>query len=257
MLLCYNFIMTKLICSDFDRTIYFRDDEELTHRNFLAIQRWRHNGNIFAVATNRSFVSVKRQLPEFKNYFDYLILDSGSTIFNAEGEIFWSTTFSETTLEELFKITRELPEQPVITFFNATAEDFSFEPLEKMTKMRFWFKDYNNGLVSLDIVKTINEKTFLTKFDSLTDNKSVLGGYIAFLDIIPETAGKEVAADKLAEILGIEKGQVFTIGDGENDINMIRKFNGFAIKDSSAAKFDLQFNKVESLEKLIDEKIGE
>lgn len=246
--------MTKLICSDFDKTIYFRDDQELTRRNFLAIQRWRNNGNIFAVATNRSFASVKRQLPEFKDYFDYLILDSGSIILNAKGEIFWSTSFSETTLEELFKITKELLEQPVITFFNAAVEDFSFEPLEKMTKMRFWFKNYDNALASLDMVKTINEKTFLTKFDSITDNKSVLGGYIAFLDIIPETAGKEVAAGKLAEILGIERGYIFTIGDGENDAGMIRKFDGFAVEDSSVAKLYPQFNKVKSLEKLIDEK---
>lgn len=247
----------KLICSDFDKTIYFPDDIEQTKRNLSAIQEWRRQGNAFSVATNRSFASVQRQLPDFRNYFDYLILDSGSEVFSIDGKLIWSTSFDEGTLHKLFDAAKKLPEEPAMTFFNATAADFSFAPLEKMTKIRFWFKEYNNALKSLDTIVKINKKTFLTKFDSLSDNKSVLGGYIAFLDIIPETAGKNNAIRKLAKALSIADEDIFTIGDGENDADMIRDFNGFAIEGSSVTKGCPYFNTVKSLENLINQKIGE
>lgn len=50
------------------------------------------------------------------------------------------------------------------------------------------------------------------------------------VDIVSVNAGKENAIKKLLEILNIEKEQVATIGDGRNDIAMIKEYNGYAME---------------------------
>ena len=52
----------------------------------------------------------------------------------------------------------------------------------------------------------------------------------AIVDIVSKNAGKENAIKKILDILNIEKGQVVTIGDGRNDIEMIKEYNGYSME---------------------------
>ena len=46
-------------------------------------------------------------------------------------------------------------------------------------------------------------------------------GYTAWLDIAPEGVSKASALAEVAEILGVEQGEVLAIGDGRNDLEML------------------------------------
>ena len=48
-----------IICSDFDSTIYFPEDEAKTSANLAALKKWRENGNISILATNRSLIRTR------------------------------------------------------------------------------------------------------------------------------------------------------------------------------------------------------
>lgn len=50
------------------------------------------------------------------------------------------------------------------------------------------------------------------------------------IDIVSKKAGKENAIKKLLEILNLEKDKALTIGDGRNDIEMIKEYNGYSMK---------------------------
>lgn len=52
----------------------------------------------------------------------------------------------------------------------------------------------------------------------------------AIVDIVSINAGKENAIKKILDILNIEKEQVVTIGDGRNDIDMIKEYNGYSME---------------------------
>nr|MCR5572301.1 hypothetical protein [Candidatus Saccharibacteria bacterium] len=57
--LLYNKCM--IVCADFDKTVFFRDDAALTAENLAAIKEWRSiDGNIFVLASNRSLGSLDR-----------------------------------------------------------------------------------------------------------------------------------------------------------------------------------------------------
>ena len=51
----------------------------------------------------------------------------------------------------------------------------------------------------------------------------------ALVDIVSIKAGKEKTIKQLLDILNIKKEQAITIGDGRNDINMIKEYNGYSI----------------------------
>lgn len=55
------------------------------------------------------------------------------------------------------------------------------------------------------------------------------------VDIVSKNAGKENAIRKLLEILNIKKEQVVTIGDGRNDIAMIKEYNGYSMRTAEKA----------------------
>ena len=66
-----------LFC-DFDGTLFRRDIEGEFERNLEAIQRWRAAGNLFVMTTGRSPSSLGGVLPNYFDYFDYLIGDNGA-----------------------------------------------------------------------------------------------------------------------------------------------------------------------------------
>lgn len=52
----------------------------------------------------------------------------------------------------------------------------------------------------------------------------------ALVDVISKNAGKENAIKILLETLKIPKEEVVTIGDGRNDVEMIKEYNGYSME---------------------------
>lgn len=52
------------------------------------------------------------------------------------------------------------------------------------------------------------------------------------MSIVDKRADKVFGVDFITEKLNIKKENVYTIGDNNNDINMIKKYNGFALENS-------------------------
>ncbi len=52
------------------------------------------------------------------------------------------------------------------------------------------------------------------------------------LEIISSKASKLIAIDKILKLENINNNHVYTIGDGNSDIEMIKKYNGYTMKSS-------------------------
>lgn len=65
--------MRKMLISDFDDTLY-RDEESL-QINIKKIKEFRDKGNLFVIATGRSFISLEAKMKRYSIPFDYLILN--------------------------------------------------------------------------------------------------------------------------------------------------------------------------------------
>lgn len=70
--------MSKIIFSDYDGTLDTSEND--IAKNIEAIQKFRNNGNLFVVATGRSYLDLKRKLNLYPIPFDYLIVNHGGVI---------------------------------------------------------------------------------------------------------------------------------------------------------------------------------
>ena len=77
--------MSKLLVSDYDDTLY--TSSKSLYFNILAIEKFRKNGNKFAIATGRNFISIDSLIRKYKIPYDYLICNDGSIIFDNKHNI--------------------------------------------------------------------------------------------------------------------------------------------------------------------------
>ena len=76
-----------ILFSDFDNTLFFRDDEQKTQKNIKSIKEWRSADNQFCITTGRSYRSITEHFPEIAEICDYYIVDSGSIILSKTGAL--------------------------------------------------------------------------------------------------------------------------------------------------------------------------
>jgi hydroxymethylpyrimidine pyrophosphatase-like HAD family hydrolase len=82
--------------------------------------------------------------------------------------------------------------------------------------------------------------------------------YKAFVNITPQHSGKEQALKRLVKARKL-KGDIYTLGDDLNDLDMIKHFNGYAMRDShprlleQMSKDRLVENPAELIRKLLRE----
>lgn len=70
--------MKKILVSDYDRTFYL--NKEGIKKNIETVEKFRKNGNLFVIATGRSFLDFKRKQYKYHFDYDYVILNHGATI---------------------------------------------------------------------------------------------------------------------------------------------------------------------------------
>ena len=68
----------KVLVVDYDRTLYINHNDMLN--NIKAIDKFRSKGNIFIIATGRTYDSLKNEIDKYGINYDYLILNHGALV---------------------------------------------------------------------------------------------------------------------------------------------------------------------------------
>ena len=242
-----------ILFSDFDGTLFFRDDPKQVADNLEAVKAWRASGNQFCITTGRSYRSVSEQIPEIAKLCDYYIVDSGSIILSSDAKLIEAFYFEPTVVEQIVEFSKHLPEIPVAYYYIPFAEDEKHKT-EHVTKLRLWFEDVS--LLST-VKEQIKAQFPVYAFDlALPDNGlptvPALAGKRGFIEIIPIGFGKSNAIQALGREKNIPSSEIITIGDGLNDYEMIRDFNGYAIERSMLASSFPEMKATKSIASLIN-----
>ena len=93
----------------------------------------------------------------------------------------------------------------------------------------------NNNLTKIHVRYKSKEKAL--QINTLINNKYNLYVNCYYvnnnsIEIISNKTDKAKAIISLAEKLNIQKEEIYTIGDGYSDIEMIKKFNGYCMKEA-------------------------
>lgn len=230
----------KIIFSDFDGTLYKSSEPGGFARNLECIEKWRGAGNKFALATGRSIASLARTFADYPRYFDYILTNNGSVVFDANSALLHSEELPEGLIDDLAKtIAEDYPSVSELVYF---AEDNEYrEKPTRVVKLRIWLKRLDlAGALASDLVQ---------RFGNLIQAHPVRSGkasglswvgaeYVAFVDVVSVNAGKENAIRFILEREKIEGDSACTVGDDVNDINMLKDFDGYAIDGSPAEVVD-------------------
>lgn len=212
----------QIVFSDYDGTIYIT--EENMEKNVKAIEEYRNHGGKFVIVTGRSKTSVSNVIEQYNIPYDYIISNNGAIVFNKNNEKIYEQSIKSEVSDKIIDYLKT----------KKNIEIFFYDHRDKV--------EYKNQELLKIRIRTANYKLAQNIEDEINDTfKEYVKAHSAFpgmyydnhdfviVDVVSKDAGKDNAIKKLIEMLKIDKKNVATIGDGRNDISMIKEYNGFSM----------------------------
>ena len=211
--------MKKILISDYDGTFYQNDLD--IKKNIDKVTEFRTLGNLFVLATGRSYVDLKIMIDKYKIPYDYLILNHGALLLSKNLEILNVFILDKELVVSVLEYAnnnKDIYDVVLIDVFKKKVTDTS-----NVVKIMLKLYSYDNAL---DVKKYIDERyTNIKCYYEKEDNHYLV-------EIVSSKASKSLMIEKILLREEIKKDNVFTIGDGVNDIDMIRNFNGYRVINS-------------------------
>lgn len=230
----------KMLVSDYDQTFYLNDQD--LQINIEMVNKFRNEGNIFVIATGRSYLDFKKKAKLYKFNYDYVILNHGATILDGDDNILFNFPIDDKVINDI-KMNLEL-EKSIEHLCCSKLEsrvDFDYKLLTKI------HSKYKTKEQAMSINNRINKKysNYINSYYVSTNA----------VEIISNEMDKSKAIKLLLNKLNISKENVYTIGDGYSDIQMIKDFNGYAIENSVDELKRISIKEYKSVSELIKELI--
>lgn len=220
----------KILVSDYDQTFYLNDKD--IEKNKIVVKQFRNKGNIFVFATGRSYFDFKNKVNEYDLDYDYVIINHGATILDKSDNIFSNFSIQNEIVND---IQNDLHLEKSIAGFCCSKLDSRVDfKCKDLTKINV---RYTSKEEAINISKIINEKyrNFVNSY-YIVENS---------VEIISNETSKSKAINLLLKKLNIYNDNIYTIGDGYSDIEMVRDFNGYAmtngvkeLKEVASGEFD-------------------
>lgn len=223
----------KLLVSDYDGTFNENNKIQNIEKNIQAVKRFLDEGNMFSIATGRSYVSIKRETDKFHIPYNYLICNNGSVIFDENDNIIYHNPIKLQALIKTINYLESLGFIKSIELKNMYGEKTTL--YEETTEIICTIRIRN--IFDLKLIK--QELIFLESLSFLT------------ITILKEKIDKKDAIELIRKIHDIDKSHIYTIGDEFNDEGMLREFNGHKMLLSNPILFNKGIKTTTSVRKLI------
>lgn len=228
--------MKKLLVSDYDQTFYINDED--IEKNKIAVNEFIKKGNIFVIATGRSYADFMKKKNQYNIEYDYLIINHGATILDKKENIIFNEKIPNEILDSLkFDLHIENSERNFCCSILESRVDFEYKNLTKI------HVKYNDLEYSNKILKKLEEK-----YNSFLNSYLVSGNSI---EIISKNANKSKAIKLLSKEIEIVQEEIYTIGDSYSDFEMVKDYNGYAMKESVDGLKNVALEEIESVSDLI------
>lgn len=228
----------KLFASDFDGTLCFNG--KISDNDRQAIQEWRAAGHIFAVVTGRSFPTITHSLDELGIDVDYIASNNGGFLWDTNRKVLVENYFEIEGARELLKD---------LTKTKATHLVLNDGVYRSVIKLREYTPKYfssSDEAIGLDEALKI-EKMAQIVVGGIDDNEASRIAHAinseyhvgaAFrntgcVDVVPYGVSKGEITAHLSELIGIDKDEVYTAGDGHNDLPMLEMFHGMTLHSAA------------------------
>ena len=231
----------KLFVFDVDGTLVYNGGK-ISSTVKRTIQSRLDNGDALAIASGRPFVGIDIYLSEFKGEHRYAIGSNGASTYDKEGK---TLDILPLKIEDLFELRAKYKEKIENCGGAIYAYDIKGNVLAFFESS--WTEDekkYNHIDVSLLDEETIKNNKYILKV-MVAASKEVIKNLAIenedkkkyniilsdpkYLEFVNKDADKSEAVGYLAKRLNISDKDIYTFGDQENDVRMIKNYNGIAM----------------------------
>lgn len=225
----------KCAVSDFDRTLYV--EEQISPENIRAIKRWQAAGHWFVIATGRNEGSLREKLSAYDFEPDACILNNGAIIRLKGGEEIYCRLIDSDTVRDVLQYLYEVDRDGsgvsmrdrkinILSRDNTTTQKpcdgvltiDQIDELKEVVQIHTRRPSDIGWIVSL--CQDLNER-----FPGITAYANVWNA-----DIMAHGVDKSAGIHYLQQYVG-KFERIFTIGDSENDVRMIRDYHGVTVPD--------------------------
>ncbi len=224
----------KIIASDYDGTL--RRHEGVIDRDREAIIKWRKAGNLFGIVTGRG--RMEGELKSVNVEYDFIIDFNGTEIWDNKENLLYRAIGKGENLYNMLPVLLK-NEGDWVDIINDNRSYYITYKDMPVEKRDTWVKNevakeipgfmqiYALRRTDKDALETARELN--DKFEK--DVSALVNG--SWLNIAPYGVTKASGIAKYAEIMNVDKKNIFTIGDSYNDMDMIKAFNGFTVLNGS------------------------
>lgn len=228
----------KLIVSDYDQTFYINDKD--IEKNKKMVREFEKEGNIFIIATGRSYFDFKNKADTYHIKYNYVILNHGTTIIDKQDTIIHNFSIDNSIIE---KIEKEIYPSKADRLFCCSGLESRVDINHRdLTKIHV---KYATKEEAMKINETLN-----SKYSHFINSYYVGSNSI---EIISNQTNKSKAIKLLTQKLKIKEENVYTIGDGYSDIQMIKDFNGCCMEEAVEELKKVAKKQYKSVSDLINE----
>lgn len=208
--------MRKILVSDYDQTFYLNDED--IEKNKKSVENFRKQENIFIFATGRSYFDFMNKAEQYKLKWDYLIINHGATILDKNNNIISNYTIDNDVIKNIKK---DLEIEKAIKYFCCNLEN---------SRTNFDDKDLTKIHAKYEKNKAEQINSLINKKYSEFVNCYLVSGNA--VEIISNKTSKSNAIEEIVQIEKVNRENIFTLGDGYSDIEMIKNYNGYCMEKS-------------------------
>jgi len=223
----------KIIISDFDGTLF---DEEF-EANVNAIKRFTDAGNKFIIATGRAINSLSEDLSMVDIDCEYYVCNDGAVIFDKYFNVVFRKDLNREVVRPIFNMLQD--DENILETLIDTSHGYVSDSSANA-----------NGIIARPYDKTkatITLGTIVRRFPEVH-------GYISrnWINIIDRSLNKSTAINFLIESYRFNKNDIITVGDGLNDYDMIKDYNGYTLTKGHEDLKTISRGVVANLSELVD-----
>lgn len=208
----------KVLVVDYDRTLFINNNDMLN--NIKAINNFRSKGNIFVIATGRTYSSLKKEINKYKIQYDYLILNHGALVIKNDNTALFHYKIDKSILLDVNDYLTKLKAKNIFySYYLEDTNDINNPDISKLTA-KFSSNLDNFKEIIMNIIKKYNNALNIY----FTQNFEI--------EIISKDTNKSKALNLLMKKANFKKENIYTIGDSYTDIEMIKDYNGSCMDNS-------------------------
>ncbi len=223
-----------LLACDFDGTLFCRNT--ISEADLSAVEKWRSAGNLFGIVTGRGFMTLQQELVHYPLQWDFLLCNNGALLLDSAGR-----TKALRPLES--SLAHELLTHALAGECDSIAV-FSGKEMHVLEGFGTWVNPvYRPPFISRE--EALQRELIQVSFGFGMRNKAMSIGHelksafkekahvqcsLSVADMTAWGVGKGTGIEWACAVNNWEPQEILTVGDDGNDVEMLARFEGYAME---------------------------